>query len=176
MPLSNQVFTPGNTPDHSNALTQIALNRPNVFKAFNEGYDQAQKRQLALQQYREAKVKADLAQAMYPHILQEQQRALQARMDYYDNPNQYSVQPSTIAATPKPISVTPTAKTYAPNDSDQFIGDGPGVVPLYPYKSTGGMSLQDGSVQQFPGIPPISGFTTSDAEPVSFNPFGDYPV
>jgi hypothetical protein len=185
MALDSHVFTPGNPPDHSSALTQIALNRPDVFKAFSQGYDEAQKRQLALQQYREAKVKADLAEQMYPGLLRYQQAQLAQKMNYLNNPTTYGAPNNAIA----PISTGGGTTTPA--------GSAPGTAPAgIPRPVTPDVRLNDPAAgvggfdttnpfntpsaglpnTQVPGITiPSEPVHPGDAS-VSFNPFDGTPV
>lgn len=174
MPLSNQVFTPGNPPDHSAALTQIALHRPDVFKAFSQGYDDAQKRQLQLQQYREAKVKADLAEALYPQQSQLQLAMLQARLAAVQNPTGYGVSPSAI--TP----ITTSAGTTVGSGAGATTTSAPPAIAPYQYKTLDSPMKLQVDPSNFPGAPstslPIESstpFGTTDSEPASFNPYAD---
>jgi hypothetical protein len=110
MALATNVYTPGQAPNHSAELMQIALNRPDLYKSFSQGYDEAQKRQLALQQYREAKVKADLAETLYPQQSAVQQALLQQKLQAINTPNQPYSSGSAVTPinpnAPKSVSVT----------------------------------------------------------------------
>lgn len=96
MALSNLVYTAGNAPDHTAAMLHIIANKPDVYGAFSKGYDDAQKRALALEQYKQAKLKTDLATALYPQQTAYQQALLQARLNAVNNPTTYNSNPSVV--------------------------------------------------------------------------------
>ncbi len=156
MPLSNTVYLGGQAPDHTAAGISIAKTRPDPYGAFQQGYDDQQKRQAqdianktALQNYRQAVIKADLANAMYPDLLKAQQAAIAG------TGQQYGVSPSAVTPVRTGSSAAPTAAPSTPAIS-------PAAAELarqtpYTYQpSGGGVQLQQTPPPQLPGAPNTS--------------------
>ncbi len=182
MALSNLTFQAGAPQNLVSAGLDALKYRVNPYEALAKGYDDQQKRNLQLQAYREAKIKADLATALYPQQSQLQQAMLQARIDALKNPQTYGVNPSLI----NPISTAPVKTAVTDKDGNTTVKDTstPGL-PAYKYNTYGneGFKLQTPG-SQFPGnpntdLPPLpfvpyqTGNPLSDSTENSINPFGE---
>ena len=164
--LSNLVFTPGGQPNYMDAGFRAASLIPDLAAKFNEGYNAATQRQMALLDYNQKLKQAQLFNTLYPDLVKYQQAELAAKLaalngtapNYLGNPNSVGAGPTppgrpsgtptgTPAGTPAtaPAQVSPDlsqAGPVAPFGATPFTlsyGQGGGYDPtggLYPPGST----------------------------------------
>lgn len=180
MALSDLYYHGPTPPNLTSAALEAIKLRPNPYQAFSQGYDDQQKRDIALQQYREAKLKADLATALYPQQTQLQQAMLQAKLNYLNGgQNQYGnagnvvtpVRPGTAAAgagsadgDTGPLAV---AGAHDPDAAPAPVNNNPGN----PFSGPAPSLFQSAPALPQQAAPMIPG--VADVAPYSTNPFDD---